>query len=71
MLSESGASSGCVLELRSCASEAGDMVEVVLTRHKPGPKGGTKAEESLGMLHVANLELSLRGVLVLTGGPRS
>lgn len=70
MLSESGAASGCILELRSCESERGDMVEIVLTRHKPGPKGGTKTEEPLGRLHVQNLELSLRGVLVLSGGPR-
>jgi len=68
-LSQSGAAT-YQLEIRSCVSEHGDMVELVLVRHKPGPKGGTQTEESLGMLHVANLELSLRGVIVLTGGTR-
>ena len=69
-LSQSGAATSHQLEIRSCVSEHGDMVELVLMRHKPGPKGGTQTEESLGMLHVANLELSLRGVIVLTGGTR-
>lgn len=70
-LSQSGAATPHQLEIRSCVCEHGDnMVELVLVRHKPGPKGGTQTEESLGMLHVANLELSLRGVIVLTGGTR-
>lgn len=46
------------------------FVEIVVVRHKPGPKGGSKVEESHGQVHMSDLYRVLGAVAALMGGCR-
>lgn len=52
----------------SFRSASDDGVEVVIVRHRPGPKGGKFEEESLGFVPTQNLARVLGAVMALTGG---
>ena len=55
---------GVTLSVRSASEGA---VELVVVRHKPGPKGGTTTEDSLGRVHDADLLRVLQAIHALGG----
>jgi hypothetical protein len=61
---EREAPTGCRLSLRS----ATHGVEIVVRVHRPGPKGGTFAEQSLGCVHMADVVRVMAAVNALMGG---
>jgi hypothetical protein len=56
---------GTALSYRSAEN---GHVEIWIRRHKPGPKGGTFVEESLGRVHIDDVRRNLGAVCALMGG---
>jgi len=65
-VTEKGTETGGTICLRSAVDP--ELVEIVVPKHKPGAKGGTQTEESLGFVPTATLARVLGAVLQLSGG---